>query len=163
MNVAQPQSPPEQRNAPVGMGAVALHKHEAEMQRMLDEALQALRRADPGNQRALATKQKSALVCQLQVSKVAESKVHVDHTNFATSEQVSFKRHRSALEKQLPARRRVTTTQGQKDFVPDSVMTPTKSPRHSEGEEVPWLLLSMCRRVLTVPHEQIQHDLHWPN
>jgi hypothetical protein len=117
MNVAQPRSRPEQRNAPVGMGAVALHNHEAEMQLMLDEALQALCRADPGNQRALATQQKSALVRQLNVSEVAASKVHVHHANFATSEQVSFKW--SVLGKQLLARRRVTTTQGQKDFVPE--------------------------------------------
>jgi hypothetical protein len=119
MNAAQPWPPPEQRNAPVGMGVVALHNHEAEMQRMLDEALQALRRADPGNQQALATQQKSALVRLLDVSKVAASKVHAHHTSFATSEQVSFKRHRSALEKHLLARRRVTTTQCQKDFVPE--------------------------------------------
>jgi hypothetical protein len=63
----------------LGMGAVALHNHEAEMQRMLDEALQELRRADPGNQRALATQQKSALVHLLDVSKVAASKVHVHY------------------------------------------------------------------------------------
>jgi hypothetical protein len=119
MNVAQPRSPPEQRNALVRMGAVVLHNHDAEMQRMLDEALQALRRADPGNQRALATQQKSALVRVLDVSEVAASKVHVHHTSFAMSEHVSFKRHRSALEKQLPARRHATTKQGQKDFVPE--------------------------------------------
>jgi hypothetical protein len=106
------------------------------MQR-LDEAFQALRHADPGNQGVLATQQKSAVVHLLDVSKVAASKKHVHHTNFAMFvRKTSYQR---------------------------GVMTPTNSSRHLVGDAAPWLLLNMCRLVFIVPLEQIQHDLHWPN
>jgi hypothetical protein len=85
------------------LGPLALHNHRRELHALLEECLGALDKVAPNMQHSLALQQKALLVRARDVSVLAASTAHEVRENFASAADVTYKRHKSALEH--PARR----------------------------------------------------------
>jgi hypothetical protein len=81
------------------------------MEQMLQECLKMLELANGAKQRSLMLQQKSALACILEITTVAVDSEHAMHQNFATTDVVTFKRHKGAVERHHEAQRRRTGKQ----------------------------------------------------
>jgi hypothetical protein len=80
-------------------GAIAMQNHMCEMLQMVNAQLEQIAQAVPGKQRDPITMQKAVIVQLSQNIRVAASRVHELRKDFAVNDAVSFKRHKSFLEK----------------------------------------------------------------
>jgi hypothetical protein len=116
---ASPDAPPPIPHA-APPGSVALQNHKREMQQILQESLQMLEHADGAKQRSLMLQQKAALARVLEITTVAAKSAHELHQNFAVADEVTFRRHKGAVERHHEAQRRRTGKHtlraGQQDF-----------------------------------------------
>jgi hypothetical protein len=85
------------------LGPLALNNHRWELHRLLEECLGALDKADPSMQHSLALQQKALPVRDVSVS--VASTAHELRENFATAADITYKRHKSALEHQCQSKR----------------------------------------------------------
>jgi hypothetical protein len=99
-------SPPQQQEqmgntaspAPCLLGPLALQNHRQELHALLEECFGALDKADASMQHSLALQQKALLVRARDVSVSAASTAHELRENFASAADITYKRHKSALE-----------------------------------------------------------------
>jgi hypothetical protein len=82
-------------------GGVAMQNHVSEMLQMVNAQLEKIAQADPCTQRDLLTMQKSVIVQLSENIHVAASMAHELRPNFAMNEDMSFKWHKTFLEKRL--------------------------------------------------------------
>jgi hypothetical protein len=87
------------------LGPLALNNHRWELHRLLEECLGALDKADPSMQHSLALQQKALLVRARDVSVSVASTAHKLRENFASAADITYKRHKSALEHQCRSER----------------------------------------------------------
>jgi hypothetical protein len=92
--------------APRLLGPVALQNHRRELRTLLEESLSALERADPGIQHTLALQQKGFFVRARDVSLIAASTAQELKENFASAAEITYKRHKSALEQPRVVKRK---------------------------------------------------------
>jgi hypothetical protein len=110
-------------------GAVAMQNHVHAILQMVNAQLEQIAQADPGKQRDMMTMQKSVIVQLSENIRVAASKAHELRPSFAMNEDVSFKRHKSFLEKS-------STEKTSKQHVPRPGQSNFTSSRKDDSQHV---------------------------